>query len=271
MTLKLGVYDPTGHYLSQTNLTWRHQFFVWNWPAGTPVYNFIRASLALNVLPIITIQPYADLTIGSIQTLLTDITAGAYDPAIQQICSEINMARHRVLIRWGQEMESSAGHYDWADADPNTYKSAYRYVVKMMQNLILPPALGLFIFGPAGEPALVDYYPGDDVADYIGLDLKSFFESDGGTSFAQLLGPAYQLCYNINPNKPVLVTEMGGYSSTDPDYKNQWVQAALSIAPAYPGVAGLVYFSAPSPFAWGSFGKPDFTLSPLVWKLPAGA
>jgi endoglucanase len=268
MNLSLGVFDPAGHYLAQTNLAWRHQFFDWNWPAGTPVYNFIRATLALKISPIITIQPFADPTIGSPATLLGDITASAYDPAINQICAEINMAKQVVWLRWGQEMETNAGHYDWAGADPNAYKSAYRYVVKMMQKLILPPALGFFIFGPAGQPALADYYPGNDVADYIGLDLYSFFEADGGKSFGQLLAPAYSLCYNINPDKPVLVTEMGAYSSADPDYKNGWVGAAFSVAPTYP-LAGLVYFSAPAPFAWGTFGKPDFTLSPATWKLPA--
>ena len=265
MTLPLGVYDPAKHYLAQTNLAWRHEFFDWNWPAGTPVYNFIRSCIALGVSPFITIQPWADPTIGSVDTLLGDITAGAYDPAIQQICSEINMAKHQVFILWGQQMETLAGAYDWAGADPNTYKLAYRYVVKMMQSLIWRPVVGHFIFGPAGQPALVNYYPGDDVADYIGLDLKSFFESDGGISFAGLLGPAYQICFNINPKKPVLVTEMGGYGLNNPDYKNQWVQAALSVAPTYPNVAGLIYFSAPAPFAWGSFGKPDFTLSPAIW------
>ena len=265
MTLSLGVYDPAGHYLSQTNLLWRHQFFTWNWPAGTPVYNFIRSCMALGALPLITIEPFADPLIGSPATLLGDITAGAYDLAIQEICSEINMGRQAVWIRWGQEMETLAGNYDWAGADPNTYILAYRYVVKMMQSLILRPAMAYFIFGPAGQPAFVNYYPGNDVADYIGLDLYGFLESDGGKSFAQLLGPAYQLCYNNNPQNSVLVTEMGGYSSANPDYKNQWVQAALSVAPTYPKLAGLVYFSAPAFYAWGTLGKPDFTLSPAIW------
>ena len=71
-----------------------------------------------------------------------------------------------ILVRWGHEMEL-ANLYPWGDRPADVYQQAFRHVVEVFR------AAGAsnvrFVWSPAGNANAVDYYPGEDVVDYVGV------------------------------------------------------------------------------------------------------
>lgn len=78
----------------------------------------------------------------------------------------------------------------------------------------------------------------------------------------------YHVASLCSREKPVIICEMGAYSASDPSYKAKWVADALSVANAhyYPQLKGLVWFNARDPASWGFAGRPDFRVSPAIWR-----
>jgi beta-mannanase len=275
MPFNLGIYDANGQFLNETSQAFSHQYLQWNNYLGTPVYNFITQTTAINRLPMLTILPFHDHLIGTAANLLKDVMGGKYDAVIQQMALEINTARQKVHLRWGPQMEQPVNEtgYDWATGYPPDYIGAYYYVVAMLRDLLASPAVIYFTWGPTGEASAFPYYPGDKVVDFIGLETYSFEDYDlavyGSTqSFQTVMDSGYALAAKCNPYKPVMLWEIGAASSTDPHYKNAWVEAALAVAAGrYPLLQTLSYFSAREFAAWSPAGIPDFTISPSIWQL----
>lgn len=106
-------------------------------------------------------------------TPLADVAGGLHDAAFEAAASAISEAQPRAIIRLGWEMnlESTAWFAKGREAD---YIGAFRRVVEIFRRYSPD-----FRFdwcpgwGPQEMPADLAY-PGDDVVDYIGLDVYDF-------------------------------------------------------------------------------------------------
>jgi beta-mannanase len=185
-----------------------------------------------------------------------------------------------VLVRWGHEMDLEVlvrrgqepdvvDRYPWANGDAPGYVAAYRHFVAACR--ATGAANLAYVWSPGGDPALQDYWPGEDVVDYVGTTVLEFAEwerSQGAetpSTFRELFDPRYRLLQAYG--KPVLVCE---FASTGPaEDRRRWIAEAGEAFGAYPLLKAVVYFDAVDPVAWGDLGRPDWRVSPGVFPPPA--
>lgn len=179
-------------------------------------------------------------------TLLQDIVAGRYDTTIDRCFKTIQAHSPQVvLFRWGHEMEI-IGQYPWSVADSKAYIAAYRYLFDRAKQLGVNNIL--WVWSPAGNANAVEYWPGNDVVDIVGISIYATPEwhPDGTQtlpSFHQLM---QQKAKAFKPwQKPVLIAEVG--VNAPPQQQQQWLTQAVRDLSQFPQVLGWVYFNQIQP------------------------
>jgi beta-mannanase len=164
-----------------------------------------------------------------------------------------------VLVRWGHEMEL-ANLYPWGAQDPAKYQQAFRRVVAIFRE---EGATNVrFVWSPAGNSNALDYYPGDDVVDYVGVTVLEDAGWDAGfglpqQSFEDIFGERYQLLAPLG--KPMIVSEIA--VSGTPEYQTSWLTAAAQALSNYPDLVAVVYFDDVNPQLNGLLSEPDWRIS----------
>ena len=209
--------------------------------------------------PMVTIEPWP--TPGSAATdVLGDVVSGKSDADLRQL-ARIAAANQPqvVLVRWGHEMEL-ADLYPWGAQDPAEYQQAFRHVVSIFRE---EGATNVrFVWSPAGNSNSLDYYPGDDVVDYVGATVLEDAGWDAGwglppQSFDDLYGPRYRLLAPLG--KPMIISELG--VSGTPEYQASWLAAAAQSLGNYPNLVAAVYFNDVNPHVNGLATEPDWRLT----------
>jgi beta-mannanase len=264
----LGVYDYVNGFTKASGMIVDEQFVDWYPYTNGTVASYIGRATALNRTLLLTVQPEVNPSIGKSKTLLTDVTAGKYDSVIKQLCTEIKSQGKMVYIRWGHEMETAQGRYPWSGQSPSVYIPAFQHVVTLMRSLA---PLCLFVWSPQGQSNALQYWVGSAFCDEIGFSVYSYREYDiaeYGTpqTFKVLMDARYNIAYRCNPSAPVMICEMGAYSSKQKTYQASWVETALSLMPYYPELKVAVYFNAPDSVKWSPAGIPSFTTTPAIWN-----
>ena len=164
-----------------------------------------------------------------------------------------------ILVRWGHEMEL-ANLYPWGDRHPDLYQQAFRHVVGVFREAGASNVR--FVWSPAGNSNAVDYYPGDDVVDYVGVTVLGDADWDANfglpaQSFDDIFGPRYRLLEPLG--KPIVISEMG--VSGAPEYQAEWLRSAADAAVEYPKLRAMVYFQAVNPHVNGLSTEPDWRIS----------
>lgn len=72
----------------------------------------------------------------------------------------------KVYLRYAHEMEIPVTRYPWQSQDPITYIKSYRYFMNFKNPL---PANIKRIWGPAGDRGSLEWWPGNDVVDYVSV------------------------------------------------------------------------------------------------------
>lgn len=171
---------------------------------------------------------------------MTDITAGVWDTHINQFLAGMAAWGHRVVCRFGHEMNGN--WYKWSVAYPSTspnkginnvgeYIAAWRYIVTKAR--VQAPNVEWFFCangGDVGGTTMEAYYPGDAYVDVVGFDSYNTY-STWQTPF-QTWQPAYDRVAAMHPTAPVWIGETGcreddtttkAGASPDPSRKANWV------------------------------------------------
>jgi len=163
-------------------------------------------------------------------------------------------------------MEMSNSRYPWAGASPALFKEAYQKFVNLCKSKINSDNVK-FVWSPAGEQGLENYWPGAEYVDLIGLSVYSYDQYEykyfnRRRTFQEVFLPIYQRVEKFG--KPILIAEMG-VTGTD-DYKIKWVENVINELNLYPRTVGFVYLNTLDPQAiWEvGLGNPD-------WRLPKSA
>jgi cellulose synthase (UDP-forming) len=163
------------------------------------------------------------------------------------------------VIRWAHEMEM-VGQYPWGIADGKLYVAAYRYLHQRAQQLGLRNLV--WIWSPAGNRNALDYWPGADVVDWVGISIYATPEwhPDGSghlPSFQRLMDEKYHLVEPLG--KPVIVAEVGVNAS--PQETQRWLSEAISQLTQFPRLIGWVYFNQIQPDVVPlTIGQPNWSL-----------
>jgi beta-mannanase len=261
--VKFGVYDPAGDFQNDSTPSMEHLFLPWedidlSTLAAADAYARARGRTVL-----ITVEPWSwdqSKRVGS-ATLLDGILSGQYDGNIAALCTEIGKMQSQTTVRWAQEMEDdSTDRFTWAGWSPADYIAAYRRVVDICRPLA--PA-ARFMWSPKGLPKLVDYYPGDDVVDEIGLSVFGLQAYDNGEyghdrTFSEILKQGYDLV--LPYNKPIYVAEVGYVGNAQ--YVQNWAQTVLVNDPQFSELVGVLYFNDKEVAPWPKdYGLPNWKVT----------
>jgi hypothetical protein len=183
-----------------------------------------------------------------VMTPAADIAAGVYDMAIIQWAMRVKAWLEKgggrsLLIAPLQEMNG-----DWVPygMDPEGFKASYRRFIEIFQAVHVDETKVRWVFAPNAWSVrpyhTSDYYPGDDVVDFVGISVYNFGSEAGRWSSVADSGlGALNELRSFAPNKPYLVTQVG--SSTSGGDRDAWLRELFQTAAADPNVVGLIYFN----------------------------
>lgn len=257
--VSVGAYDP--HLaLTGENLGIEHWYIS---QADRELMAGALAHARNHRTPMVTVEPYP--APGDHEPVLESILTGRMDDELYRLAGVVRDAAPQiVLIRWGHEMDLS-GLYPWAANRPDLFRAAFRHVVSIFRDTDVSNAR--FVWSPAGQPSADDYFPGDDVVDYVGLTILGDADWDAGfglppQSFAELLKPRYVRVQSLG--KPIIIAE-AGVSGTH-ERQSEWLAEAAQSLVQFPDVRALVYFDDRNPPVRGLATRPDWRVEPALLR-----
>jgi beta-mannanase len=258
--IEIGLYDPQSLLNEEKPLTVEHLFVDFgNLYDGTFQESFNKAvERGHNV--IVTFEPFRIPNGETDLQVLQHVTEGKYDPEINHLYSIILSTARRVYLRYAHEMEIPTDRYPWQSQDPVTYIKSFRYFMTFKDSL---PATIKRIWGPAGDRGSTEWWPGNDVVDFVsiaiyGLPDKNITDPNKQESFSVIFNRKYWRLRFID--KPIFITEFGVKGPEE--YKTNWLEGAAKVIRENPQIVGINYFNmSDTPKAWGDIEPPDWSIS----------
>jgi beta-mannanase len=215
---------------------------------------------------IVTLELWHDVHQDKDPDLLHHLLNGKYDAVLKTVYQIISTVPQTVYLRWGHEMEIPVDRYPWQNQDPVLYIKAFRYVANFMRSGATNIRI---VWGPAGDRGSMEWWPGDDVVDFIsiaiyGLPDKNINDYNKQLSFTSIFQSKFHRMRFIH--KPIFITEFGVKGPEA--YKRKCLEDAAVTINKYPEILGVSYFNyADSPKAWGDAETPDWAISAATFKI----
>lgn len=198
---------------------------------------------------------------------LQNIVDGVYDDYIRGFARGIKeRPRETYLIRFGHEMNIPdspwGGPRPYNGNDPSRYVNAFRRVRQLFREEGATNAQ--FVWSPnvrswPPEPwnHWSNYYPGDDVVDWIGVSAFNWGTGSihgGWLSFTDLLG-SFLAEASCRYAKPIMLAEIGTVNERKPEWLSGMFQ---TLASSYPNVRALSFYNT---IASNYPEQPDFRVA----------
>jgi beta-mannanase len=132
---------------------------------------------------------------------------------------------------------------------PEVFKAAYRHVVDRVRARGATNLIWVFHFMnysmPQGEwNLIVNYYPGANYVDWLGMSVYGQqYVEDNWSSFEPLLDWPYTEITEIDPTKPVMLTEWGIGEFPQFGSKSDFITEAFAVMKRYPRLKAAVYWN----------------------------
>jgi len=264
---RLGVYDPKERLVDLEGVGVEHLFVNWADLERGPFRKDFKAALARGHEVIVTAEPFKDAAAHHDREVFPHILQGQYDEEISSLYNILAKAEQTVYLRFAHEMEIPIKRYPWQSQEPVDYILGYRYFMNFLDTL---PRHIKRVWGPAGDRASMDFYPGDDVVDYVsiaiyGLPDKNITDHKKQESFRKIFErKAHRVAL---ANKPLFITEFGVKGPED--FQAFWLEeAAASLRQHRETVAGACYFNLyDNPDVWGEgMPAPDWSVEAATFR-----
>ena len=175
---------------------------------------------------------------------LSSILDGKWDTYIDIWASSAKQFGHPFFVSLCNEMNGSwfpwsGCFYGGGKPIPNTnpqqyvgaeyFKKAYRYIVDRVRKNGATNVIWVFHLMNYSYPQdlwnyAAAYYPGPEYVDWIGLSVYGKqYEGDPWSPFAPLLDWPYTEICNLDPNKPIMLTEWGIGEYSESGSKANWI------------------------------------------------
>ncbi len=265
-SLLTGVYDPDTRIVREVPVQVEHLFVNLSRLKKGQFRTMADSAKKRNHALIVTMEPWKDKKLTKDPELISNILAGRYDSVLEQMYAVIRDFNGTVYLRWLHEMEIPITRYPWQSQPPLEYIRAYRYFVEFIRKK--NPANIYFVWGPAGDRGSMEFYPGNDVVDYVsiaiyGLPDKNITDHRQQESFATIFNRKYNRLWMTH--KPLFITEFG-ISGPD-DYKKQWLTEAADVVNSKKEINGISYFNdADAPKAWGDIEAPQWSITGEMYR-----
>ncbi len=257
---ELGVYDPQALLLNEDPITVEHLFCDFDNIMDGTFQNSFMEVVKRNHKVIVTVEPFHHPIDSSDRRVLQNITEGMYNEQINQLYNIVSSTKQMVYLRFAHEMEIPITRYPWQSQDPVTYIKSFRYFMKFIEPL---PSNIKRVWGPAGDRGSLEWWPGNDVVDYIsiaiyGLPDKNITDPEKQESFATIFNRKIWRMRFVD--KPIFITEFGVKGPED--YQTKWLVKAAKVIRENPQIKGINYFNmTDTPKAWGEIEPPDWSIT----------
>jgi hypothetical protein len=175
------------------------------------------------------------------------IANGAEDARIRARADALKAFGHKVMFIFHHEPEDEGPTH----GTPAEYKAAYRRVVSIFRqrgatNVIFVWNMMSWTFNPGGAVP-ENWYPGDDVVDWVAADGYNWYENDFNP------GPwreFSEIFYHFRlwakaKGKPAMVAEVGsGEDPANATRKAKWFANALTTIKSWPEIKAFIYFNS---------------------------
>ncbi|MEO8205789.1 MAG: glycosyl hydrolase, partial [Chthoniobacterales bacterium] len=137
---------------------------------------------------------------------------------------------------------------------PAKFVQAYRHIVETIQRGGANNITWVFHLDITDSPdhawnRFENYYPGDDVVDWIGVScygaLTPKDEAEEARSFREKFDPVYTRIEKMAPHKPVIIVEFGSTAGCRYVAPSDWAGAALAdiLSGRWPAVCGFSWWN----------------------------
>lgn len=260
---KFGVYDPYGDFKDEKGVATEHLFLPWEDVDLKPLAEADSYARARGRNILITIEPWSWALEWNVsrQQLRDNILSGRRDANMRAILKVVQNFQSPITIRWAQEMENPYGRFTWSNWKPEDYINAFKRMFGIIREMS-PNAQ--VMWSPRGEKNLVNYYPGSEYVDLVGLTVLGYeafdvIEYGKPRTFAESLKQGYDL--TVGYGKPIWVAELGYVGGLD--YLKSWVQDVTLAYAQYPELKEVVYFNDREVWPWPhNLGRPNWRVVP---------
>jgi beta-mannanase len=258
--IEIGIFDEFERLNDEEPVTVEHLFADFRkLKDGTFQEEFNKVIARENDI-IVTFEPFYGPNKKNDLDVLQNVLDGKYDPEIEQLYSIMLSTDRIIYLRYAHEMEIPITRYPWQSQDPITYIKSYRYFMTFKKTL---PANIKRVWGPAGDRGSLEWYPGNDVVDFVsiaiyGLPDKNITDPEKQESFEKIFKrKSWRLRF---VEKPLFITEFGVKGPED--YQTKWLEEAAKVIRENPQIKGVNYFNmSDTPKAWGEIKPPDWSIT----------
>jgi Glycosyl hydrolase family 26 len=194
----------------------------------------------------------ADTDIAEENYTLEAIVAGTFDRKLKAWGNSARAFGTPLIVEWGTEMNgqwfSWNGYWNGKQDGPKLFRDAYRHIV---QTIDAENITWVFHINSDDDPqttwnAFENYYPGDDVVDWLGVSAYSAQspQDDYWTNFVEQLDLVMPRLNNLS-SKPVMVLEFGATHNNSLGKSDQWADQALSaiLSKRWPSIRGFSWWN----------------------------
>ena len=263
--LKIGFYDPNELLVNEPEVTVEHLFADFgNLADGSFEERFGRVQARQHDV-IVTFEPFRHPQKEYDPDILEEVAKGTYDREIKAFYNILLGTKRQIYLRYAHEMEIPITRYPWQSKNPLTYIKSFRYFMSFPDTL--PPNIKK-VWGPAGDRGSAEWYPGDDMVDYLsmaiyGLPDKNITDPEKQESFHTIFNRKLTRMRFLD--KPIFITEFGVKGPED--YQTKWLVKAAEVINNTPRVIGINYFNmSDTPKAWGDIKPPDWSISNATFQ-----
>ena len=257
---EIGLYDPQSLLNTDDHVTVEHLFVDFSSLDNGKFESDFQEVIDRGHNVIVTFEPFRLPGGKTDLRVLQNITAGRYDLEIKYLYSILTQTNQRVYLRYAHEMEIPITRYPWQSRNPIDYIHSFRYFM----NFIDPFPVNIRrIWGPAGDRGSIEWYPGNDVVDFMsiaiyGLPDKNITDPEKQETFSAIFNRKFWRLRFID--KPLFITEFGVKGPED--YQTKWLKGAAKVIRDNPQIVGANYFNmSDTPRAWGDIKPPDWSVS----------
>jgi beta-mannanase len=259
--LSIGVFDPNRKLIHNSHVSVEHIFTDWGEIQRGEFSKKFDSIINRHHDAIVTMEPWRDTSKKPDYNVLQSTLDGRYDGLLKELYRVISNRSQTVYLRWAHEMEIPIHRYAWQSQDPVTYINTFRYFMQFDKGHAKNIRR---VWGPAGDRGSADWWPGNDVVDYIsiaiyGLPDKNITDPNKQEAFSTIFNRKYYRMRFLN--RPLFITEIGVKGPED--YQRKWLEGAATTLTRNRHVFGVCYFNLyDNPNAWGNIKAPDWSISP---------
>ena len=214
--------------------------------------NVIKDVYSEDCVLIVTWEPWDPATREGIDFDL--VLSGGYDEYIKSFADRLKSSGGPVFVRFAHEMNGD--WYPWAGTKigKEKYIALYRYVKAAFDKLDVTNVKWVFSVNwedvPKENNDFMQYYPGDDFVDYVGIDGYNWGNTKSWSAwmgFKDIFGKRYEDLARL-VKKPVLISEFSSTGSGGD--KAAWIKDAMNGIKQMKDVAGFILFNVDKETDW---------------------